>query len=285
MGSFLGHLLPGTLFLFVGLWHLSNSIVKFVADPRSFKARLWHPIPVTTGRLRYLELYVIALGAFFDMCVEFFYSPHLKYIVDGALNSSHMNDFEHAAMLLMFFLFGIAALLSETTRWLPLPDGALHIIVAMAFTAEYLLFNFHSTNHAGLEGRYHQLLVLLIGLCIISALLGAAFPERFVVDLVCCIVITLQGLWFYQTAFTLYGPWMPAGCHQQADGPICESTESEIRGQSLANLQLSCLVSSLLVVVVVLYGVAARFWGAHDLVFFSSRFHSKGSEVLSSPVI
>ncbi|GLJ12019.1 hypothetical protein SUGI_0182140 [Cryptomeria japonica] len=183
MGSFKGHALPGSMFILVGLWHLWSCITKYVSNPKFHRVRIWHPLPGVSGHLKYLEIYFIIIGSFVDMSIEFFYSTHLKFFVNGLLNPSHMNDFEHAGMLLMFFIFGIAVLVSERTRYLPLPDGALELIVATAFCAEYLLFAFHSTSHAGLEGRYHQLLVLLVGLCIISAVLGAAFRTSFVVDL------------------------------------------------------------------------------------------------------
>jgi hypothetical protein len=136
----------------------------------------------------------------------------------------------------------------------------------MAFTAEFLLFYFHSTSHAGLEGRYHKLLVLLVGLCIIFSALGAAYPESFLIDLSGGFVITLQGLWFYQTAYTLYGPLMPTGCHLLPSSDIhCDAPEFEIRGQSLGNSQLSAHIFGLLAIVLTFYAVAARVWGHHDL--------------------
>eukprot|EP00252_Welwitschia_mirabilis_P014009 TRINITY_DN31021_c0_g1_i1.p1 TRINITY_DN31021_c0_g1~~TRINITY_DN31021_c0_g1_i1.p1 ORF type:complete len:287 (-),score=36.61 TRINITY_DN31021_c0_g1_i1:474-1334(-) len=256
MGSFIGHVLPGSLFLFVGLWHIWNSVRMFAENPKSHVVRVWHPLPKARGNLRFLEIYVIVFGSFLDMCIEFFYSPHLRIFVDGVLNPAHMNDFEHAGMLLMFFIFGVAMLVSEKTRYLPLPEGSLQILAAMAFLAEYLLFSFHSTTHAGLEGRYHAILVLLIGLCIISALLGAAFRTSFVVDLTNGIAITLQGLWFYQTAFSLYGPMIPSGCSVNRDGIECDSEEYEVRGQFLANFQLSMIVLSLLTSIMILFGFA-----------------------------
>jgi hypothetical protein len=151
-------------------------------------------------------------------------------------------------------------------RLLALPEGALYVIVAMAFAAEYLLFNFHSTTHVGLEGRYHEILVILIGLCVAFALLTAAFPGSFTVDLVSGMALTLQGLWFYQIAFTLYGPWIPAGCLTDPEGPVCKSGESEMRGQSLANVQLNLLVSCVVVGVAAFYGVVAKLCGHHHPV-------------------
>lgn len=116
MGSFEGHALPGTLFLLVGVWHIWGSVVRFVSNPTIFQVRVWNPVLGFDGRFKHLELYVITIGAFIDFCIELLYSTHLRFFVHGVLNPSHMNDFEHSGMLLMFFIFGVVALLSEKTR-------------------------------------------------------------------------------------------------------------------------------------------------------------------------
>ena len=117
MGSFKGHVLPGTLFLLVGVWHIWSSVFRYVSNPKMFRVRVWNPVPGFDGRLKYLELYLVMIGAFIDMCIELLYSSHLKFFVNGVLNPTHMNDFEHSGMLLMFFIFGVVALLSENTRF------------------------------------------------------------------------------------------------------------------------------------------------------------------------
>ncbi|XP_040990650.1 transmembrane protein 45B-like isoform X1 [Juglans microcarpa x Juglans regia] len=266
MGSFKGHVLPGTLFLLVGVWHIWSSMVRYVANPKTFRVRVWNPVPGFDGRLKYLELYFVAIGAFIDMCIELLYSTHLKFVADDVSNPSHLNNLEHSGMLLMFFIFGLVALLSEKTRFLPLPEGALCLIAATAFSVEYLLFYFHSTTHKGLEGYYHLLLVLLIGLCIMSTVTGAFLPTSFPVDLCSGIAITLQGLWFYQTAFALYGPMMPHGCWLKESQMIsCHSKDSEARGELLANFQLFSLVLGVLVAVVGSYAFAASRYGHSEL--------------------
>uniref|UniRef100_A0A453B7A0 Transmembrane protein 45B n=1 Tax=Aegilops tauschii subsp. strangulata TaxID=200361 RepID=A0A453B7A0_AEGTS len=118
MGSFKGHLLPGTLFLAVGAWNVWAAVARFAFDPAGFRLLVWNPVGGGGGgALRHLELYVIAGGAFLDMCVEVLYSTHLHiFAPGGGVNPTHLNDLEHGGMLLMFFLFGALALLSEKTR-------------------------------------------------------------------------------------------------------------------------------------------------------------------------
>ena len=67
MGSFSGHVLPGTLFLAVGLWRVWSAASRFAADPPAFRVRAWSPLPRGP---RLLELYVVAGGALLDMCLE-----------------------------------------------------------------------------------------------------------------------------------------------------------------------------------------------------------------------
>ncbi|KAK9699048.1 hypothetical protein RND81_08G149600 [Saponaria officinalis] len=264
MGSFKGHVVPGTLFLMVGLWHMWCSVYRYVTGPKSFRVRVWNPVPGFGGRVRYLELYMVVIGAFIDLCIELVYSPHLKYFVNGILNPNHMNNFEHSGMLIMFFIYGLISLVSVKTSLLPLPDGTLCLIGATAFTSEYLLFYFHSTNHTGLEGYYHYILVLLIGLCVLTSVLGALVPSSFPVDLSNGIAIALQGLWFYQTAFTLYGPMMPDGCQLNGNDITCRSADSQIRGELLANFQLFSMVFGVFVLVALSYAFAnSRFGRAH----------------------
>ncbi|VAH52036.1 unnamed protein product [Triticum turgidum subsp. durum] len=266
MGSFNGHVLPGTLFLAVGLWRVWSAVARFAADPAAFRVRAWCPLELP-GAPRLLELYVVAGGTFLDMCLELG-GGVLAGHGDGVAPESSLIYLEHAGMLLMFFLFGALALLSQKcSRYLPLTDGELCLVAAAAFTSEFLLFSYHSATHTGLEGYYHHLLVILIGLCILATVLGALLPASFPVDVAAGMLMALQGLWFYQTALTLYGPMLPAGCDRDASGHQveCHSRAAGERAEQLANFQLFGAVFLAFVYVLGCYAVAAAMYGHPDL--------------------
>ncbi|CAI6000708.1 unnamed protein product [Closterium sp. NIES-64] len=257
MGSFAGHIIPGTLFLLVGLWHLRCSIKNYLAAPRAFVSRLWHPAPLP-GHWARLELYIIVVGSFLDMgLVELGVGTGFHPIENGGVAPGHLNNFEHAAMLLMFFLLGCALLISETTSLLPLPLGAFHILAALAFFCEGMLFTLHSTAHHGLEPRYHMLLAIAIAACVVCALLAAAMPHSFLLDAVGSGAIVLQGLLFWQTAMSLYGPMVPAGCYLGPDTVHCDSDANEHRAMALAVLQFIALLACTLVLSLAYYGAVA----------------------------
>ena len=149
---------------------------------------------------------------------------------------------------------------ADRRRYLPLTDGELCLVAATAFTSELLLFSYHSGTHMGLEGFYHHLLAVLVGLCILATVLGALLPTSFPADLAAGVLIALQGLWFYQTALSLYGPMLPEGCARDATerGRVdCRSRAAEERAEQLANLQLFGAVFLAFVYALGCYAVAA----------------------------
>ena len=128
MGSFEGHVIPGTVFLVVGLWHMWCSVCRYVMSPENFRIWVWSPVPGSKRRLRYLELYAVVTGAFIDLCIKLVYAPYPDYFVDGVLNEIHLNNFEHSAMLIMFFIMGLITLIPVKTRSVILAPFIVNLI-------------------------------------------------------------------------------------------------------------------------------------------------------------
>lgn len=258
MGAFLGHLVPGLAFLLIGSWHLFNILRTYARSPRHFRSHAWWPA-AQRGQRRFLELYIIIFAALFDIAIELVYSPHFKPLADGQIPANHLNNFEHAAMLFMFLIYGLVALIAESTDVLPLPDGFLHILVCVCFSLEYLLFTFHSTTHMGLEGHFHSLLLKTGAVVVIGLLVEAWKPNAFLPAMVRSVAIIFHGLWFIQTGATLYlDPLIPLGCigiHNVPHGGVeCSSPEALHRATGIANLQFAWWLAAVVILTVVAYG-------------------------------
>lgn len=265
MGAFLGHLVPGLAFFLVGAWHLFNIMRTYARSPRHFRSQPWWPA-ARAGQRRYAELYAIIFAALFDIAVELVVSPHFKPLADGKIPANHLNNFEHAAMLLLFLIYGLVALVAESTDALPLPDGFLHVLSAVCYALEYLLFTFHSTTHMGLEGHFHALLLQTIAVTVAGLLIEAWKPTNVVPAIVRSAAMVFQGVWFIQTGATLYlAPLVPSGCvgvHDVPHGGVkCESAEALHRATGIANLQFAWWLAAVVVLIVVAYGLAVHFFG------------------------
>jgi len=163
MGTFIGHVVPGSGFLLIGLWHLFSTIRNYTQSPWDFHTRPWFPARFGRGKLKYMELVAIIAGSCLSILAELFIGPrrHQPLADDWSIPQEHLNNFEHSSISLFFLIYASVALYAEV-RQLTVPPGALHVIAALAFSQELLLFHLHSADHMGAEGHYHWLLQLII---------------------------------------------------------------------------------------------------------------------------
>ncbi|XP_020599452.1 uncharacterized protein LOC110038873, partial [Phalaenopsis equestris] len=127
----------------------------------------------------------------------------------------------------------------------------------------WLLFHLHSTDHMGLEGQYHWLLQLIIGVSMVTTLMGISHPRSFAVAFVRSISITSQGLWFIILGYALWTPALiPKGCYMNdEDGHYvvrCQSDDDLFRAKSLANLEFSWLITTIIIFSFLLYLFLSR---------------------------
>ncbi|OWM73416.1 transmembrane protein 45B-like [Punica granatum] len=268
MGSLVGHVTPGLGFLVIGLWHLFNHIKLHSQGPKSNSSLLWFPAP----KIRYLELYLIMLGCSLSIAMELFIGPvrHQPLDPDGTIPSNHLHNFEHS--LISFSIFSYAAfaiLFDRATGSMKAHSGAFfgltHLLGAVAFGQELLLFHFHSTDHKGLEGQYHLLLQIVVLVSLTSTLIGIALPRSFLVIFVRSVSIFSQGVWEIVMGFMLWTPQLiPKGCFMNLEEAHfvvrCNSDEALHRAKSLANILFSWFLISVTIFSVCLYLVLTKIY-------------------------
>ncbi|GLJ23757.1 hypothetical protein SUGI_0450580 [Cryptomeria japonica] len=276
MGTFVGHVLPGLGFMLIGLWHLLNTITNYAQSPWEFHTRPWFPAKFRGRVVKHLELLAILAGSCLSISAELFIGPkrHQPLADDWTIPPDHLNNFEHSSISLFFLIYAAVAIYVDRHE-IHVPHGMLHVVAALAFSQELLLFHLHSADHMGAEGQYHWLLQLIVLLSLVSTILEVPFPKSFLMAMVRSMSILFQGLWFVHMGLVLWIPmFVPKGCKMNAEhGHVvvrCENQGADMRAKALANLQFNWYLASLLIFTLVLYVKMMQRYGGQKLVSYIS---------------
>lgn len=266
-----GHIGPGLGFFAIGLWHLINHINFYFQNTTTYVSLPWFPSSFT----RYLELYLIMAGSCGSIAMELFIGPanHQPFDPsDWSIPSYHLHNFEHASISLTFLLYAVFALLLDKYQFQattakspnPKPNTSMALLLAAAaFSQQLLMFHLHSTDHMGVEGQYHWLLQLIIGVSLVTTILGIEYRRSFVVGFARSSSIMFQGVWLFVMGIMLWTPkFIPKGCFMNMEeGHLvvrCHEEEDLHRAKSLVNIEFSWYLAGFLVLVMAIYLFLSR---------------------------
>lgn len=228
MGGFRGHVIPGTVFVLFSVWWFVAEILqkgrrngRLIEQRTSSKQRkdgtkmkphlpLWyscHGDKLSRIPMEPLVKVIIALGG---VLVELpFAQSATLFDENGGFLSANLPNYQHAMMYCFFGLTGIV----ELVIWydiLPLPPRIDYLAMAFAFWMEGFLFSIHLHGRDELNARLHSILYVIIFITAVIFTL-ATFCDQVLplLSLVKIYLFSLQGTWFFQIAFVLYGsnPW------------------------------------------------------------------------------
>jgi hypothetical protein len=167
MGTLLGHTAPAVVLVMVGVWHLVSVFASYVKSPRDYIARAWHPANCLPHRGKHIELYLLVLFVLMAIFYELGVSTNFQPTVDGAISKHRVASFEHITMLVMFWMFVLIVLLSDTTAALPLPQESSLLFASIAFGLEWISVSNQAARNSGLESQCNLLLSHVAALCAI----------------------------------------------------------------------------------------------------------------------
>jgi hypothetical protein len=213
MGSLPGHLIPGTIFILLGLWWIYSTWFRyFICRQRrkSFYVTTSFPCHCCgpqVARLPIEAVFVIfgtLLGIFIELIagINRTYDPvtHQSSFFEGDSN------LQHFSMYLMFLLAGIIELLLHYN--FPLPKYFDLVAGCLAFSCEAFLFYFHGHGNGPVEVQIHVFLALAIASTVICGIFEIIQQEKQVyATLMRSYFTVLQGAWFYTAGFFLYSPF------------------------------------------------------------------------------
>jgi hypothetical protein len=260
MGSLGGHLVPGTIFIILGLWWIYSSWLRYFIcrqRRRPFYISTAFPLHCCGPRVAKLpmEAFFVMFGTTVGMIIEFIggynriLDPETGHvtIVPGA------NNVQHFSMYFMFFLVGLIELLIHYN--FPLPKNLDLVAGGLAFTAEALLFYFHGHTHEMVEMQLHVFLVLAISATVICGVFEMVLHEKEVyATLMRGFFTVLQGSWFYTVGFLLYSPFHEH--YSESKDP--DSMRTLMLVAFYFALQMAIILSLLLILSVPAYLVSKR---------------------------
>ena len=225
MGSYPGHVLPGSFFIVFGLWWWCN-IVAVIAQAQArflrkrsftrrtnnchfeieFESRTWCKVPVLCLKRFPVEPCLKVIAATIGIMAEL--TKGEWSLVNKAGHFSHLNNFSHATMFSIFLLSAVVEIL-RFYNILFLPAATDHVFVSLSFFLVGELFYFHIDGRSKLDQKLHTLLYTVSFSIAVVILLEAWQRKSFVLFLTRTFLVLLLGTWFIQIAHVLYGshPW------------------------------------------------------------------------------
>uniref|UniRef100_H3CH39 Transmembrane protein 45a n=1 Tax=Tetraodon nigroviridis TaxID=99883 RepID=H3CH39_TETNG len=208
MGSFKGHVLPGSFFLVAGLWWTGKHSLWHVTRRNKSTGSGRLASRVLQRRLEMMESSVVVFFSFVGILAEQFADgPRLQLYNAAEKHWEDLMNWQHSTMYLFFGLAGIVSLVVHTTDVAPLALDRL--MLAIAFFNEGFLFLYHLHGRAMLDVHVHQLLLYAIFGSAAVAFLEVFHRGNFLLEMLRCTLTMLQGSWFWQIGFVLYPPHGP----------------------------------------------------------------------------
>ncbi len=245
MGSFSGHVLPGSFFILYGVaWivlamitHLKSkgkagssqtgkrnkrdhSVVNGVSffDHKrdiGLTRKSWLPLPCSSLSRVPLEPIIKVVLPFIGILVEAFLKvvkdhqgkAHITGTVYHVYQSDgYLNHLDKLQHITMYAAFLLSGIVDISTIFVKFPHQTSALFLALAFLTEGILFYFHTDGRDPINIQIHFILTLVIGVCVLFAFLRTMCATNLLINLGLGFSIFLQGTWFIQTAHFLYPP-------------------------------------------------------------------------------
>lgn len=207
MGDFFGHALPGSMFIFFGLWmSIQYPIHYFQHRKRGiktiFKAKVVYPFPFFKRKCSRIpvEAIVKLVLTVVGMVIE------LGAALVGSHGTlvGHYFQLQHFSMYMAFCSSAVVDILIHFG--IRLPKYTDYVFLSLALATEGTLFKFHAHGQNNLEITLHSILFLIITGNAIILLIESMLPTIVLVSIIRPAIVLLHGLWFWQIAFVRYPP-------------------------------------------------------------------------------
>ena len=284
MGRFLGHVLPGVLFVFVGVWWTIQIFRRFYKN--FFKGKNFGTSPGYYGTVTFsvhttwcsldLESFSMLFGCALGFLVE---------TIGAVIKTHHIGtgNIQYATMYFFFGMTSLSAVLLPKLKVIPRCDDVVYLMLCLSFVVEGLLFKFHLFGRDDLDVVLHTLLVYTIFACATVTLLEFTNRNSIWPPLARAFFTWLQGTWFCQVAFIPFPPLTnPWGNHHHES----EQHSRDIQGPLMSIMCVyawhMAVISILMIICSLCIGCFYRKKGWIDEEALMDKHHALRSENIGS---
>ncbi|KAG2492442.1 hypothetical protein HYH03_009385 [Edaphochlamys debaryana] len=224
-GSWIGHLMPGVVFVLWGLHWMQGIYRNYLVSRRQKGGEyrmetthsLWRLPKQSEAICKTVlpliaiswELYFAHKGGFRSLLCP------AGYPRAGHFYGPHMTNWQHMAIYPAFVVSGVVDLVGFEVE---LPAGTQQVALFIAFMCEALLMGLHA-KHLPLDIAVHGILFYTMLACAIMVLAELAYPASFLASWGRVAATLMQGVWFFAAAVILFEhrpAWDEAGGEDMA---------------------------------------------------------------------
>ena len=214
MGSFVGHLLPGSFFIWfsmTSLYHFCKSHFSCPHDRQSKSRLLSSPSELSQSFNSYHQLFLqrAATKPLREGLIIIIISTVgvIGEFATGFENGvfTHYANLQHIIMYSGCMMGGIASLLCHY-KVAGVPKGLDYFCFCVAMFIEILLFTFHLHGRSPLDIIVHQFLIIIAVVSLCSVIIEWIYMSSKFATIFRIYVTMLQGTWLIQIGFILYNP-------------------------------------------------------------------------------
>jgi hypothetical protein len=212
-GSWQGHIGPGLLFVFWGIWTVVGVFRRYIYSNTvkskgrvPYVSRAWQPVPFTHSAKLFEPIVKLfgVIGILVELRLD---HDSYMYMVcpEGTLRAGrfaldHVHNWQHAANYPAFIMTGAVDLLVHFGK---LPHEISQVFLALAFAIQSFLMGTH-VKHIPLDQTVHQYLFFTMLGCTVFALLEAAYRKNAMMSVGRAYFVTLQGAWLCMIARIMF---------------------------------------------------------------------------------
>ncbi|KAH7939616.1 transmembrane protein 45B [Rhipicephalus sanguineus] len=198
MGTFVGHILPGSFTFLFGTWWtfaVWRNYVRSRKKKQRYVCRCSYAVPCLPRKLS-VEGIVKIIGSCACILMECPAPFRRQYLADESI--------QHLSIFVLFLLNGVVDVMYNAG--FPLPPHTDYATLLLTIASEGLLLHFHLHGRSHLDVVIHTLLVYTVVALVACLLAEMCRPRSVLASLGRAYFALLHGTWLCQIGFILYSP-------------------------------------------------------------------------------